>query len=166
MMPNIEISVCWHDHRKFLVAACPSAARGDAMLTLRNHFTEMTDDWPPLHGDLECFQLWWNTIKGRSIWVTNLSRFSPEVGHLLQGSGSFSGWSSRFSSLDPGFSASSLRQDQFWAEHSDTFKMINNGPLSLEKQKGYSSIPGWWFGCHFLFSHILGIIIPIDSYFS
>ena len=21
---------------------------------------------------------------------------------------------------------------------------------------------GWWFGCHFLFSHILGIIIPID----
>ena len=22
--------------------------------------------------------------------------------------------------------------------------------------------PGWWFGCHFLFSHILGIIIPID----
>ena len=25
---------------------------------------------------------------------------------------------------------------------------------------------GWWFGCHFLFSHILGIIIPIDQYFS
>ena len=23
-------------------------------------------------------------------------------------------------------------------------------------------IAGWWFGCHFLFSHILGIIIPID----
>ena len=23
---------------------------------------------------------------------------------------------------------------------------------------------GWWFGCHFLFSHILGIIIPIDSH--
>ena len=22
--------------------------------------------------------------------------------------------------------------------------------------------PGWWFGCHFSFSHILGIIIPID----
>ena len=21
---------------------------------------------------------------------------------------------------------------------------------------------GWWFGCHFLFSHILGTIIPID----
>ena len=21
---------------------------------------------------------------------------------------------------------------------------------------------GWWFGCHVLFSHILGIIIPID----
>ena len=21
---------------------------------------------------------------------------------------------------------------------------------------------GWWFGCHFLFSHILGIVIPID----
>ena len=21
---------------------------------------------------------------------------------------------------------------------------------------------GWWFGCHFLFSHILVIIIPID----
>ena len=25
-----------------------------------------------------------------------------------------------------------------------------------------SIISGWWFGCHFLFSHILGIIIPID----
>ena len=24
------------------------------------------------------------------------------------------------------------------------------------------NITGWWFGCHFLFSHILGIIIPID----
>ena len=23
-------------------------------------------------------------------------------------------------------------------------------------------LSGWWFGCHFLFSHILGIIIPID----
>ena len=22
---------------------------------------------------------------------------------------------------------------------------------------------GWWFGCHFLFSHILGLIIPIDE---
>ena len=24
------------------------------------------------------------------------------------------------------------------------------------------SMAGWWFGCHFLCSHILGIIIPID----
>ena len=24
------------------------------------------------------------------------------------------------------------------------------------------SSSGWWFGCHFLLSHILGIIIPID----
>ena len=24
------------------------------------------------------------------------------------------------------------------------------------------AMTGWWFGCHFLFSHILGIIIPID----
>ena len=23
-------------------------------------------------------------------------------------------------------------------------------------------LAGWWFGCHFLFAHILGIIIPID----
>ena len=21
---------------------------------------------------------------------------------------------------------------------------------------------GWWFGCHFLFSHVLGTIIPVD----
>ena len=28
--------------------------------------------------------------------------------------------------------------------------------------RGSSSATGWWFGCHFLFSHILGIIIPID----
>ena len=25
-----------------------------------------------------------------------------------------------------------------------------------------TSYSGWWFRCHFLFSHILGIIIPID----
>ena len=24
-------------------------------------------------------------------------------------------------------------------------------------------VPGWWFGTWFLFSHILGIIIPIDE---
>ena len=29
-----------------------------------------------------------------------------------------------------------------------------------------TTVTGWWFGCHFLFSHILGIIIPIDQYFS
>ena len=37
----------------------------------------------------------------------------------------------------------------------------------LPKLEGFGSRklplrPGWWFGCHFLFSHILGIIIPID----
>ena len=26
----------------------------------------------------------------------------------------------------------------------------------------FQLIAGWWFGCHFFFSHILGIIIPMD----
>ena len=26
----------------------------------------------------------------------------------------------------------------------------------------WPKLAGWWFGCHFLFSHVLGIIIPID----
>ena len=30
-------------------------------------------------------------------------------------------------------------------------------------EKKLESISGWWFGCHFLFSHISGIIIPIDE---
>ena len=34
-----------------------------------------------------------------------------------------------------------------------------NGGLQLRKSCIKS---GWWFGCHFLFSYILGIIIPID----
>ena len=34
-----------------------------------------------------------------------------------------------------------------------------NGGLQLRKSCIKS---GWWFGCHFLFSHILGIIILID----
>ena len=31
-----------------------------------------------------------------------------------------------------------------------------------KRNGGISTRTGWWFGCHFLFSHILGIIIPID----
>ena len=37
--------------------------------------------------------------------------------------------------------------------------------LGMVESQPYSYDPiysGWWFGCHFLFSHILGIIIPID----
>ena len=30
------------------------------------------------------------------------------------------------------------------------------------KRSDWKIWSGWWFGCHFLFSHILGIIIPID----
>ena len=34
----------------------------------------------------------------------------------------------------------------------------------------HTYIPGWWFGCHFLFSHILGMsssqLTIIDKYFS
>ena len=43
-----------------------------------------------------------------------------------------------------------------------------SSPFSLACSTGYMVIyvsprlAGWWFGCHFLFSHILGIIIPID----
>ena len=36
---------------------------------------------------------------------------------------------------------------EFWSE---------NGDSSMD------FMSGWWFGCHFLFSHILGTIIPID----
>ena len=36
---------------------------------------------------------------------------------------------------------------------------------TLDPSKENKLIAGWWFGT-FLFSHILGIIIPIDSYFS
>ena len=32
----------------------------------------------------------------------------------------------------------------------------------LDTPNGHQTLFGWWFGCHFLFSHILGIIIPID----
>ena len=35
-----------------------------------------------------------------------------------------------------------------------TVVMVSTSSLKLST--------GWWFGCHFLFSHILGIIIPID----
>ena len=36
--------------------------------------------------------------------------------------------------------------------------------LMMERSKKMprNFVAGWWFGCHFLFSHILGIIIPID----
>ena len=27
----------------------------------------------------------------------------------------------------------------------------------------FNKFSGWWFGCHFLFSHIMEIIIPIDE---
>ena len=33
---------------------------------------------------------------------------------------------------------------------------MNNVNTHLQRSSG------WWFGCHFIFSHILGIIIPID----
>ena len=39
-------------------------------------------------------------------------------------------------------------------------------PLTMVEVKSTASIlkPGWWFGCHFLFSHIIGnFIIPIDE---
>ena len=32
----------------------------------------------------------------------------------------------------------------------------------LEAKPGRHWLSGWWFDCHFLFSHILGIIVPID----
>ena len=40
----------------------------------------------------------------------------------------------------------------------------SSGASEAWQQDGtpYDTISGWWFGCHFLFSHILGIIIPID----
>ena len=40
---------------------------------------------------------------------------------------------------------------------SGTFSFPGDGVRTCWK-----SYSGWWFGCHFLFSHILGIIIPID----
>ena len=35
---------------------------------------------------------------------------------------------------------------------------------SLKISEDWLKKPGWWFGTWILFSHILGIIIPIDSY--
>ena len=43
--------------------------------------------------------------------------------------------------------------------------VINDNHIHGVKLKQHTSgdfSSGWWFGCHFLFSHILGIIIPID----
>ena len=36
------------------------------------------------------------------------------------------------------------------------------GECLLARKICLRSLSGWWFGCHFLFSHIFGIIIPID----
>ena len=36
-------------------------------------------------------------------------------------------------------------------------KPSSSGGTSMTIQQGYIYISGWWFGCHFLFSHILGI---------
>ena len=35
-------------------------------------------------------------------------------------------------------------------------------PWPMEIEDLWLIISGWWFGCHFLFSHIMEIIIPID----
>ena len=52
--------------------------------------------------------------------------------------------------------------------------MKHNGTYGATVQRLYPNmfttfnpcLPGWWFGTLILFSHILGIIIPIDLYFS
>ena len=42
------------------------------------------------------------------------------------------------------------------------FVFLNFRRQTRQTLQSYT-ISGWWFGCHFLFSHILGIIIPIDE---
>ena len=53
------------------------------------------------------------------------------------------------------------RYEDVWREMIDgTLQTLPE--LRLEMDGMGNSGSGWWFGCHFLFSHILGIIIPTD----
>ena len=91
--------------------------------------------------------------------------WTPPYHGLLLKISSLSWWSSEGWPLICGFLGISYRPSVL--THSMCPTNVPEGGCALHVSFGFCTyVAGWWFGTSMLFSHILGIIIPIDSYFS
>ena len=96
--------------------------------------------------------------------------FSPSIAWCCEGrnSGSFGVVQSQVAGLDGTGYFATVPTNGTWVTDwwFGTFSLVNLWLIIMVNNWNNNIISGWWFGTWLLFFHMLGIIVPTDSYFS